>query len=222
LLDAVGAGAHRVSEIAGRIGQPATSLARPLSRLQDLELLVREIPYGEPERSSKRALYKLADPFLRLWFSLVAPKRSILMQVTRAARLRLFDQAHPRLVALAWEELCRRAVPLLAERLGGIEFGPAGRYWSGDGPEWDVVAEATGAPALLVGEVKWSEGEASPATLERAFRSLLAKGAPPLRRESDLTIHHAVFVPKRPRRAPRLAGGKLHVIDAADVLGVLR
>jgi hypothetical protein len=51
---------------------------------------------------SKRALYKLADPFLSLWFSLVAPQRSALAQLPRAGRLRLLA---------AWENLCRRAVP---------------------------------------------------------------------------------------------------------------
>lgn len=75
ILDVIGAGAHRLSEIAGRIGQPATSLARPLARLQELEFVVREAPFGDPERGAKRALYKLADPFLSLWFSLIAPKR---------------------------------------------------------------------------------------------------------------------------------------------------
>src|SRR5262249_42789766 len=72
VLDAIGAGAHRLSEIAGRIGQPATSLSRPLARLQELDFVLREAPFGEPERSGKRSLYKLGDPFLELWFSLVA------------------------------------------------------------------------------------------------------------------------------------------------------
>ncbi len=222
VLDAIGAGAHRVSEIAGRIGQPATSLGRPLGRLQELDLVTREIPFGEPERSSKRALYKLADPFLRLWFSLVAPKRSVLMQVSRAARLVLFDEAFTRLVAVAWEELCRQAVPFLGEQLGGVELGPAKRYWAGGGPEWDVVAESIDGKALLVGEVKWIEGEPKTAAVEQAARSLVAKGAPPGKRSGDSTVHHAVFVPRRPRGKLRLSVPNVHVIDAADVLAVLR
>ncbi len=222
VLDAIGAGAHRVSEIAGRIGQSATSLSRPLTRLQELDLVIREIPFGEPERSSKRALYKLADPFLRLWFSLIAPKRSILTQVRRAARLQLFDAAFNRLVSIAWEEMCRQAVPLLAERLGGRELGPAGRFWSGGGPEWDVVAQAIDGRAVLLGEVKWIDGEPKAGTIESAARALLAKGVPPLQRSGDSTVHHALFVSRRPRGKFRLSVPNVHVIDAADVLAVLK
>jgi AAA+ ATPase superfamily predicted ATPase len=53
LLDAIGAGAHRVSEIAERLGRPATSMARPLDRLVSLGLVRRELPFGEDEKASK-------------------------------------------------------------------------------------------------------------------------------------------------------------------------
>jgi len=67
VLDAIGAGAHRVSEIAGRIGRPATSMARPLDRLVEMGVVRREIPFREPEKRSRRSLYKIDDPFFRLW-----------------------------------------------------------------------------------------------------------------------------------------------------------
>lgn len=70
LLDSIGLGAHRASEIAMRTGQPVTSLARPLQRLLELDFVHREIPYGAHEYDSKRALYKIKDPFLKFWFEL--------------------------------------------------------------------------------------------------------------------------------------------------------
>ena len=148
ILDVIGAGAHRLSEIAGRVAQPATSLSRPLMRLQELDLVLRETPFGEPQRTSKRSLYKLADPFLALWFALVAPKRSALAQLPRAGRLHLFDAVYPRLLASTWESLCRKAVPHLSDQLGA-PHGPAGRHWWGDSNEWDVVAESLADGALL-------------------------------------------------------------------------
>ncbi len=220
LLDAIGAGAHRVSEIAGRIGQPATSLARPLSRLQELGLVVRELPFGEPERSSKRALYKLADPFLRLWFSLVAPKRSILLQVRKAARLKMFDDVYPRLASTAWEELCRQAVPLLAERLGNVDYGLASRYWASGDREWDVVAEATDGGTLLVGEAKWSDRAPSAQAVDRELRALMAKGPPVHRQGAE--VHYALFFPALPKKRPAPPASNVHFIDASDVLAVLR
>ena len=64
LLALIGAGCHRLSEIGSRVGQPATNLSRPLSRLIDLGYVRRELPFGESTRSTKRSLYRLDDPFL--------------------------------------------------------------------------------------------------------------------------------------------------------------
>ena len=221
LLDAIGGGAHRLSEIGARIGQPATSLARPLQRLQELDLVVREAPFGEPERSGKRSLYKLADPLLRLWFSVVAPKRSLLVQAPRRIRRQLFDQAAPRLCALTWEELCRAAVPRLGESLGGLDFGPARRFWLGSGPEWDVVAQAPGGE-LLLGEVKWSATPPTVAEVEGALHSLLGKGLPPGLGSGERPTHRAIFVPRLPRGLRRRQAERIHFIDAGDLLAVLR
>ncbi|MBI2898351.1 MAG: ATP-binding protein [Deltaproteobacteria bacterium] len=221
LLDAIGAGAHRVSEIAARVGQAATSLARPLTRLQELDLVLREIPFGEPERAGKRALYRIADPFLRLWFAVVGPRRSWLLQAPRDGRLALVARALPRLRAMAWEELCRLAVPRLAAKLGGVSFGQARRFWRGGGPEWDVVAESVDGSVLLLGEARWPERDPSASEISEIARSLMARGAPPIRRPEGGLIHHAIFVPRRPPGLGRVAG-HVHVIDAAAVVRCLR
>ena len=54
LLDVIGNGAHRVSEIAGRLGRPASSLAGPLASLSEMDLVRREIPFGSDPKSGKR------------------------------------------------------------------------------------------------------------------------------------------------------------------------
>jgi uncharacterized protein len=219
LLDVIGAGAHRVSEIAGRVGQPATSLSRPLTRLQELDLVVRETPFGETDRATKRALYKLANPFLSLWFSLVAPQRSALAHLPRAGRLRLLDAALPRLVSAAWESLCRRAVPKLADRLG-VEYGPAARSWSAAGPEWDVVARAVSGGPLLLGEVKWTDAAVTASSVNRAIHHLIAKGVPRLR-PTEPEPRYAVFIPERPKGKLATAPN-VKLIDAREVLEALR
>ena len=216
ILDAIGGGAHRLTEIAGRIGAPATSLTRAMTRLVELGLVVRETPFGEPERSTKRALYRLADPFLRLWFALVAPKRAFLAQVPRASRLALFDQRAPHLWAASWEVLCRAAVPHLATELG-VAFGPAKRFWSGSGPEWDVVAESLDGKTLLLGEVKWTRDTHATA-LGRVHASLAAKGTPRTRTPSE--ILRVVFSPATPRRTTLQKDGT-HLVSARHVIDAL-
>jgi uncharacterized protein len=217
LLDAIGAGVHRPSEIASRAGQPATSLARPLARLAELELVARETPFGEPERSGKRSLYKLADPFLRLWFSVVGPRRSFFYTATPAARMRLFEERLPRLTELAWEELCRAAVPRMASRLG-VEVGPARRYWRGSEPEWDVVASSSDERDLVLGEAKWMATDPSAEDVAALARELLLRGRPSST-ESFLRVHHVLFLPRIPPGKKSHRG--VHVVDAREVLRAL-
>lgn len=215
LLDAIGSGAHRVSEIAGRLGRPATSMARPLDRLIGLGLIHRELPFGESEKGSKRALYKIADPFFRLWFRVVAPFRAQLASGTAAARRQILARFWESLCAQSWEELCRRQLPRLPEG-----WGPASRWWHGNQPEWDVVGESIHGGRVLLGEAKWSERPFDRKALDPILRALAARPAPPLpSRLAGTEAIRALFVPKVSGKA-RIAEepGGIRVITAADLL----
>lgn len=225
LLDAVGSGAHRLSEIAARLGGSATSLARPLLRLQELGLLSREQPFGDPERGGKRSLYRIGDPFARMWFRVVAPHRAALAAGGPATRAALWQRYSGRLVAEAWEDLCRTCVPRLPDVLLGAAgpWGPARRFWKGNGPEWDVVAASVDASVLLLGEVKWSEQPFSEAELEEVGRSLLAKGVPRERWAEGKRLVHVVFVPQLRRAHRRTTGNRaFEIVTATEVLAALR
>jgi len=224
ILDVIGMGAHRLSEIAGRLGKPATSLTRALSRLVDLGLVVREQPHGESEKSGKRSLYKIADPLFRCWFRVVAPHRALLAQASPAVRLRLWHEVKLSLFAEAWEELCRQAIARLHEGRSPLaRYGPwkpAARYWHGNEPEWDIVAESLEGKQLLLGEAKWTEMTASETAIHQAVEELKAKGIPHSMRGKGHQIVYALFVPRalserRRRQDP-------HIVDARDVLPCLR
>lgn len=150
ILELIGRGCHRPSELAARLEKPVTSLSRPLQRLVELGLVVRERPFPGLE---KRTLYRLADPFLRFWFRFVAPNRSALARRNEGmvASIRADLGLH---VATVWEDLVRAAVP--GSKLFGLEWGEAQRWWS-KAAEVDVVAESTDGSALLVGTVKWEQ-----------------------------------------------------------------
>jgi AAA+ ATPase superfamily predicted ATPase len=219
ILDAIGMGAHRLSDIASRTGQPVTSITRPMARLQELGLVRREVPFGQGERQGKRALYKLADPFLRLWFRAVAPRRGVLAQSRASWRRKVLRGLLPALVAETWEELCRAATVALAHP-SGVTFGPGGRYWHGQGPEWDLLAEGIEAPQFLIGEAKWSAKGPTGRFMERTASQLLAKGHPPVCRLAGSQVHYTLFVPERPDHSPDLPAGMV-VYTAKDVLAAL-
>jgi uncharacterized protein len=165
ILELVGAGCHRMSEIAGRLGKPATSLSRPLERLCDLGMLRRERPFGSSEREGKRTLYRIADPFLRFWYRFVPANGSRLAVGEVDVVLGEVEAGMPHLVGEAWDELARRWGP----KGGG--FGPGARYWDGE-VEIDCVAESKGA--VLVAEVKTTCGKAD---VERLLGELERKAA---------------------------------------------
>lgn len=214
LLDVIGGGAHRVSEIAGRLGRQATSMARPLERLLSMGLIRREVPFGESEKESRRSLYKIEDPFFRLWFRVVAPNRALLTAGTGEARKALLDQCWNELAAQAFEELCRRLVP---------QQGPwktASRWWQGNAPEWDLVAETMDGTGLLLGEVKWSAKPFGNAALQKALRELAARPAPQLGAKwENHERKRALFVPAVAGDALPQDGGEIAVLTLADLLG---
>ena len=221
ILDAIGLGAHRVSEIAARIGEPATSMSRPLQRLIELGLVEREIPFNAPSASAKRSLYKIADPFCRMWFRVVAPNRGFLAHAPARARESIWREASPGLVSVAWEDLCRQWVSSGAEQHPEFQnrgdWEPARRFWQGEGPEWDVVSRTLDERCVLLGEVKWSSRAFDLPRLHALARSLLKKGVPPIKGLREKELLHVLFVPEVTQDAPREIDGVL-VVTAAQVL----
>jgi uncharacterized protein len=220
LLDAIGLGAHRISEIGARIGMPVTSLSPHLTRLIESGLIQREVPFGEKGKSSKRSLYVIGDPFCRLWFSMVAPYRSVLAQASRSHRIALLRKHFPGLLSSAWEQLCRDVIPFIAsdEKRGTpkVRWGAAGRYWHGNGPEWDVVCASIDGTRLLAGECKWTRQSCAMADITQWEKELHGKGIPPISIGSGKNIEYALFVPQRPSKQRYTEQGT-RIIDAAEV-----
>lgn len=158
ILSLIGQGCHRISEIAARLGKPATALSRPIQRLQEMELIHREQPFGEAERGGKRTLYKISDPFLRFWFRFVEIDRSRLGAGQLNAVAADIEKRLPHHIGEIWEELARASVPHLA--IGGRTWGPASRWWGAGLDrkplEIDLIAYSGDDKSVLVGEVKWS------------------------------------------------------------------
>ena len=219
LLDTIGAGAHRVSEIGGRLGRPASSLSKPLASLVEMGFVRRETPFGSSPKSGKRSLYRIDDPFMRLWFRVVAPHRAALAEAPRETRLQYWRRYRAGLEAHAWEELCRMAVPLLHRADGPLArlgpFEPGQRYWRGNAPELDIVARSVDGRRLLVGEAKWSWRGVSAAGWEAGRRA----GAGLLPGAADCDVVHVLFVPDATGVETDTG---VAIVDAKTVMTVLR
>lgn len=166
IMSIVGNGIHRLSEIASRCNEPATNLSRPLAKLLDLGYLEKDIPFGESAKSSKRSLYKIADPFLSFYYKFVPANRSFIEMDRRLPLEAALDSQLSSHIGYWWEHLCRDAVS--GNRIDGILFGKASRWWGKvliEGEEkprdveLDLVAESIDGKSILIGECKWTIGE---------------------------------------------------------------
>jgi len=157
ILSLIGTGCNRPSEIAARMEKPLSSLARPLAQLCELGYVRRDVPFGENDKKTRRALYRLNDPFLRFFFRFVLPHKSSLAQgITREA-VHSWRRGRQHLLAACWEDLCRAAVPWLQE--DDMSNGVASAWWSNgkEQAEVDIVSVSLDKKSLLLGECKWSE-----------------------------------------------------------------
>ncbi len=160
ILTLIGNGCNRLSEIAARLGKPATSLARPLTTLIDLGYIRRELPFDENVKSTKRSLYKINDPFLNFYFTHVLPHKSLLQMGLTDKIYSTIKKDLSKYISTIWEDLARQSVPYM--NLNNIQWGQAARWWGNTGEnntpvEIDIVAESMDKKHLLVGEAKWGE-----------------------------------------------------------------
>ncbi len=170
LLSLIGNGVNRLSEIAGKMGKPSTELSRPMRKLISLGFVDKDIPFGESPRSTKRSIYKVADPFMSFFYHYVIPNRSLIALGRKEMVCRMIVSGLSAFVADRWEILCRHAVS--GNVIDGTVWNVAGRWWGSvsreKSVELDVVAESQDKKRVLIGECKWTEGEYA----ERLFANL--------------------------------------------------
>ena len=143
VLEAIGRGAEKSSEIAARLGTVQTNLSRLFQQLLDASVLTREIPFGESLRSSKKTRYHIQDPTLRFWFRVYSPHRTRWHHYSKTEKSKLLhDHA-----STVFEDFCRRQHP------------EASRYWESN-LEFDFVRTEKHGRAhsrAVVSEVKWKQ-----------------------------------------------------------------
>lgn len=155
-LRAIASGCTRPAEIAQRVGASSAQLSFYLRNLMELEWVVREYPFDE--KSERRAIYKIADPFMRFWYRFVAGLRSELeFQATEDIyRGRVAPYMNDYMGLHAFEDICHQFLRLEGSKRLAKPIRRSGRYWSRDGQlELDLIAEL-GDGHYLFGECKWS------------------------------------------------------------------
>lgn len=210
ILSLVGNGVNRLSEIAGKIGKPSTELSRPMNKLISLGFIDREIPFGESPRSTKRSIYKVADPFMSFFYHYVIPNRSLIALGRTEMVCKMIESSLSEFVGARWEILCRQAVS--GNIIDGTIWNVASRWWGSvsrdKSVELDVVAESQDKKKVLIGECKWTEGEYA----ERLFINLKERASLcPFIKGREVV--YVLFL-----KRPALDGIKEHVFLPQDIV----
>lgn len=154
VLAAVARGDTQYNQIQQRTGTGG-SLNHYLQQLKQLGWLREEHPFGE--QSTRRSLYRVADPFLRFYYRFIHPNRSALEFSDP------LDIYHRRIqpylsvyMGEVFEEICLQWLQTRARQVFDAEILQAGRSWSRDGRvEIDIVADMSNGSRLFA-ECKWS------------------------------------------------------------------
>lgn len=154
VLSAIARGEDRFNAIAARIGLTAARLDYVLKELIQLEIVRREVRFGD-RTSSRYARYRCADPFTVFWYRYVRPNQSALMGTPPPEVWR--DRIAPKLdehMGWVFETVVRQFIEAggLHAQLGSLdEIGP---YWSRDGQtEIDLLARFDERVVAI--ECKW-------------------------------------------------------------------
>lgn len=139
ILDFIGRGVRKPSELASRLGTVQGNLSRPMALLLDLGLIQRETPFSESARSTKKALYRIQDAALSFYYGVFLPNRAAWNQLGHSEKTHLLE----RHTSDQWEFFCRSRYPA------------SGRYWEAKA-EIDLIAPLKGRRQFLVAECKWS------------------------------------------------------------------
>ena len=214
ILSLIANGSNRLSEIAGRLGKPATSLTRPLANLIELGYIKRDHPFGESPRSSKKTIYRLKDPFLLFWYRIVLPNHSLLER-DLVDEVYAESQNHFKAQAAEiWEEMARKSTAHLS--IANIRWKPAQRWWGhgrdGKNMEIDIIAESLDNKFLLFGEVKWEEKTDIKTTISK-----LKKSVANFPKQTDKKVILAVWCKNN-----KIKNEKHWLISPEDVLSVLK
>jgi hypothetical protein len=152
MLSAIASGRTRPSEIASYVGVEGRRIYPYLETLIRLGFVEREFPVG---RREKRGIYRIKDPMLLTWFSLVYPNRTEIELGTLS--IEDVKEILQRIFSIRFEDLAKEFILKLNKKgMLPFRFTKVGRWWH-KREEIDLIALNEREKKALFVEVKWKE-----------------------------------------------------------------
>lgn len=170
ILQAIGLGRTKFSEILQQSQIQATSLPVYLQTLAQLRLIKKEAPITENQpQKSKKGNYSLADPFLRFYFSFIFPNNSLIKSRSYDAVFSRRGEILRQLVAKSYEDSAGEFIGEAIEMGILPDFEQIGRWWDKN-TEIDLVGLNKADNSILFVEAKWNNKPLGIGVLEELKR----------------------------------------------------
>lgn len=169
IITAIAAGASRMSEISGKVGEDTNVCSAYIKNLINLGIVQKETPYGE--KASRKSVYSIEDNMFRFWHRFVLENNSA---IARGATELVYRRIEPKLseyMGKVFEDICKQYLwKLLLAGKCPVEFTSLGRWWGNDPiekcqAEIDIMGEQDKDTALFA-ECKWTNEKADISVLE--------------------------------------------------------
>ncbi len=76
ILFALAKGSQRINEIVAETGESSTKVNKYLLTLLQMQIVGRDIPFGEENKSSRKGVYTISSKALAFWFRFVLPNKT--------------------------------------------------------------------------------------------------------------------------------------------------
>jgi hypothetical protein len=165
ILEAMGSGVTRPSEIAQNAGMNNLALPKYLGALEKIGIIERNFPVS---RKEKYIRYRIKDNFLNYWFRFIYPDYDEL----KSGYEKKIDSG---LLSSHVGRMVERFIVSLIREKKTIECESIGSWWNRKGDEIDVVCK--GKTGVVFMEIKWSKGKTERKEIERLIeKSRLVEG----------------------------------------------
>lgn len=106
IITAIAAGASRMSEISGKVGEDTNVCSAYIKNLINLGIVRKETPYGE--KASRKSVYSIEDNMIRFWHRFVLENNSA---IAHGATELVYRRIEPKLseyMGKVFEDICKQ------------------------------------------------------------------------------------------------------------------
>lgn len=161
IISKIAGGATKLGEIAAKVGEDDSKVAKYIRTLIDLGILGREVPILS--KNERNGIYCIKDSMYRFWYRFVPDSVTMIENGYENIYERKVEPHIPDFMGHAFETVCRQyLIRLNAQDRLPFLFDEIGRWWGGNPAtkketEVDVVARS--GDRLILGECKWKNRE---------------------------------------------------------------